>query len=169
MPAPTVPFDVYVTQQVIPAELALITVGTYFTTLFGGAAQYPNWHPIENEDRIYEQADSTLLVWNAPTRAIPEDMQDYFVVCPILFIGIRKGPSVGLLDAAKFMNDVRRVMLSNATRDPVVNPGVPNTWGVNTEETGARPFEHLSSDGIPVYIFESGYDVTVRWPKPKGY
>jgi len=170
---PSVPHDIYVAYDVLPLELApsAITVANGYLTNVAKLV-YPGWTP-DQEAKYYEQEDYTLLVWVGPTLLRPEDGQADVAEIPVRICGVRRTPTLepngGLREVAKLGSDVRRVMRQNPKRVDPSNPGAVNVWGYNTEEVRVESFPHLNSQGVPIWIFEGEWIVSVLWPFPKGY
>lgn len=167
---PSVPHDVYVGFDVLPAELSptLLTIANGFL-VDSKALVFPTWQP-DHEPGYYEQVDRTLLLWRGESRLVAEDTQAGVVEIPIKICGVRREDTpTALRDITLYANDVRRVMMGNSQRVDPNNPGASNTWGYGTEEVSVEPFKHLSKAGLPIWIFEGNYIVRVLWPYPKGY
>jgi len=168
---PSVPHDVYACYDVLPLELAAMTAVNGFSVDVGPVI-YPPWKP-SFEAGYYEQADATVLVWVGPGIVRPEDSSSGVAECPVRICCVRRRPAEGSKDALRDValqgNDVRRVMLGNPKRVDPSNPGAVNVWGYLTEEVRTEAFPHLNKQGIPVYICEGEYIVSVLWPYPKGY
>jgi hypothetical protein len=170
---PSAPHDVYVGYDVLPVELsptAITIANGYFTDV--KKLVYPAWPP-SAEAKYYEQEDATLMVWIGPTALRAEDTGSDVAEFPIRIDGIRKSPTLDSAAALRLVSlmasDVSRVMRSNPKRVNPSDPGAVNVWGYNTEEVRVEPFAHLNAQGVPIYIFEGEWIVSVLWPFPKGY
>lgn len=176
MPTLTVPADVFIYYDSLPADLNTIKVVNGYANDVESVVfpPYPPYYPSLLDDAKHKQ----LLVW-ADSEVGGADHGNHGELQPrlkVLIVGVlrqdadEQDSKTAVKDLAIFSNDVRRVMMGNTNRNHPAYPGDENTWGAGTTEDGGIEFmQHLDPQNLLVWVFFSTWLITCRWKLPKGF